>query len=267
MSPRRVFASICLALALAACGSGGASPAPAGDSTDSGAVAAAPSALPPTDIPAPTATAKPTRTPSPTRTPAPTKTPRPTRTPAPPTEVPTATPEPEPITINGSGQTVTDPIYVPFSLARVTFTHNGRSNFIVQVYSGDDVDYLTNAIGDYTGSRLMLGEREVFFEMNADGDWTIQIDPLGVDVTLAEGASGRGDMITELFFPKKEGAVPYKFTHNGDSNFIVKLICAGGEDYVQNEIGTVDGSAVARFKDGPCMWDVQADGDWTIAPK
>jgi hypothetical protein len=200
-------------------------------------------------------------------TPRPTRTPKPTRTPAPPTEVPTATPEPEPIVIEGSGQKVTDPVFVPFPLARVMFAHDGTSTFIVKAYQGDDEQYLTNAIGRYVGTRLIKGEVDTFFEVNADGGWFIRIQPLTYNPSIAEGTTGISDDISALFDPTKIGAVPYKFTHDGESNFIVKLICAGGEDYVQNEIGAVDNEAVVRFKKGPCLWDVQADGNWTIAPK
>ena len=43
--------------------------------------------------------------------------------------------------------------------------------------------------------------------------------------------------------------------------------CAGGDDSVANEIGAVEGDVVVRFDTGPCVWEVQADGAWTIAPK
>jgi len=76
-----------------------------------------------------------------------------------------------------------------------------------------------------------------------------------------------GDQVSGLFLPTKEGAVPFVFTHNGTSNFIVLVTCGGGTDYAQNEIGKVDGSAVVKFSDGPCLWDVQADGEWTISAK
>lgn len=217
-----------------------------------------------TATPPPSATPKPTNTPAPTRTPRPTSTPKPT---APPTEIPTPTTPPEPITLSGSGQDVTDPVFVPFPLARVTLAHDGSRNFIVTVFSGDDEDYLTNVIGRYSGSRLIQGDRETYFEVNADGGWMIHIEPLGFDDTLSAGASGSGDTITDLFEPSKVGAVPYKFTHDGSRNFIVQILCAGGADYVQNEIGAVDGAAVVKFSDGPCLWDVRADGNWTLAPK
>ena len=192
-----------------------------------------------------------------------TPTPRPTAT-----EVPTATPPPEPITIEGTGQTVTDSVFIPFPLARVLFAHDGTSNFIVTAYQGDDDTILTNEIGRYTGTRLVSGEKETIFEVNADGGWFIMIQPLVFSPSIAtDGTNGVTDDISGLFTPTKLGPVAYHFTHEGEQNFIVQLICGGGTDYVQNEIGAVDGDAIVRFKDGPCLWDVQADGNWTIAPK
>jgi hypothetical protein len=217
---------------------------------------------------APTSTPKPT--PANTATPRATKTPRPTSTPKPtktPTVIPTATPEPDPIVMSGSGQDVTEPIFIPFSPARVLLVHDGQRNFIVSSWTGDDKNLLTNAIGRYSGTRLILGERETFFEVDADGGWVIHVMPLGFDPALAAGAEGSGDTVTDLFEPTPSGAVPYEFTHTGEHNFIVQILCAGGTEYVQNEIGAVDGAAVVRFADGPCLWDVQADGDWTIKPR
>lgn len=126
---------------------------------------------------------------------------------------------------------------------------------------------LVNTIGRYSGSHLISGDKETLFEVSADGGWVIHIAPLDWAPELAGGAEGEGDTVTDLFDPPASGATPYKFTHTGERNFIVRLLCAGGSDYVQNEIGAVDGAAVVRFTDGPCLWDVQADGAWTIKPR
>lgn len=213
------------------------------------------------------ATVAPEATAGPTNTPAPTATPEPTDTPEPPTATPEPTPAPEPIVIEGSGQTVTDPITPPAGVYRVIFTHDGRRNFIVQSFAGDDTDFLVNTIGTYEGSRPLIGGNEMFFEVDADGAWSIRVEPIAFDETVADGAEGSGDQITGLFTPAREGAVPYTFTHSGERNFIVQIHCAGGSDFVQNEIGAADNEAVVRFETAPCFWEVQADGDWAILPK
>ncbi|MFD3162843.1 hypothetical protein [Herpetosiphon sp. NSE202] len=214
----------------------------------------------PTDKPTPKATAKP----RPTNTPRPTAKPKPTRTPRP---TATATPIPEPVILSGVGQTVTDPFMPPSPVSIIKLTHTGRRNFIVKAYTGNDESYLVNEIGRYTGSRVLYGDSSSFLEINADGEWTVEIVPIALDQAAANGFSGTGDLVSGLFMPSKEGPIPFQFSHNGDSNFIVQVTCQGGMDYAQNEIGTVDGSAIVKFSEGPCLWDVQADGDWTISPK
>jgi hypothetical protein len=56
-----------------------------------------------------------------------------------------------------------------------TFTHNGRSNFIVE--ADDDglshVDTLINNIGPYSG-RMTIPDGTKVINIAADGDWTIK---------------------------------------------------------------------------------------------
>lgn len=213
---------------------------------------------PPTNTPPPTNTLGPTNTPTATRTPKPTNTPTPT---------PEPTKPPEPIILSGSGQSVTDPIDLPEGIFTVRLVHEGSRNFIIKVYRGDVEDLLVNAIGRYAGTRAVLGGSPMFFEVTASSTWKIQIEPLGVDPSGSGDVAGQGDSIIGRFDPTASGATPYLFTHDGQRNFVVQLICAGGQDLVQNEIGTVDNAAVVRFPEGPCFWDIQADGAWTLKPK
>jgi hypothetical protein len=253
---KRILVLFLAALVLAACG---ASPAPTAD---------APTAAPvvPTAVPAtapPKATDAPTSTPAPTNTPKPTNTPRPTRTPAPPT------PTPAPVALAGKGKVVTDPINPPAAINRVRFTHNGESNFIVKVYlaDGSEDKILVNAIGKYTGQGLLLTDQPVYFEVNADGAWSMLVEEIYLDNAAQKGFSGTGDVVSDAFTPLRTGPVPYLIHHDGESNFIAELRCYGGNDIVANEIGAVEGSVVARFNEGPCVWQVQADGNWSLKPK
>lgn len=238
-------------------------------STPSAAAQAAPTASGSTEVPA--STEAPTPLPEPTATPGPTNTPAPTATPVP-TDLPTNTPEPTatpaPIVLEGSGQTVTDP-FTPLSTAnRVVASHQGRRNFALISYAPDGKSkLLINTIGNYQGVVLLATDQETYFEIDADGVWSLQIEPIVADEAAAQGATGSGDYVSGLFTPTKTGPVPYTFTHNGERNFAVYLHCAGGSDLVQNEIGAVENQAVARFREGPCLWEVQADGDWSLKPK
>ncbi len=217
----------------------------------------------PSSTPAPpTDTPPPTNTPLPTNTPAPTNTPLPTNTPPPPTATPAPTATPEPVTLSGTSQTATDEVELPSPISIAHFTHNGQSNFIVRTYIGDREDVLINEIGPYDGSRP-LTNGPVIFDINADGAWIIEIRPIGRQDSAA--FSGDGDDVSDLFAPPDRGA--WELSHNGESNFIVYLHCAGGSQVVQNEIGAVSGSTIIGFRDGPCFWEVEADGEWSLKPR
>jgi hypothetical protein len=261
---RRIVLSTFLLLALVACGAGEAGNNQAQAPAANTEAPAAPSATTgPTNTLAPTNTPEPTNTPKPTSTPRPTRTPRPTATPEPPTATP------EPIILEGSGQDVTEPFDLADGLWFASFEHTGRRNFIVRLYSdkNEDGEYVANEIGNVSNRRAVVGNPGTYFEVDADGDWTIRLEPMGFEQDAADGVEGVGTWVTGLFYPAKDGSVTYEFTHDGKRNFIVQLICKGGSDYVQNEIGAVDGAAVVRFKEGPCFWDVDADGNWTMSPR
>lgn len=224
----------------------------------------------PTHTPRPTSTPRPTHTPLPTQMPtetstptntsAPTDTPAPTNTPAP---TATSTSTPQPVTFNGTGQYATDPFTLPAPVSVAHFTHSGSSNFIVEVYTGNEKDLLINTIGAYDGYRPLVSLEQVSLNITADGGWSVQIDPIGVANTAA--FSGRGDAVSGLFDPPASGA--WEIAHNGKSNFIVFLHCAGGSRLIQNEIGPVTGSTIIQFAEGPCFWEVQADGAWSLSPR
>jgi hypothetical protein len=173
---------------------------------------------------------------------------------------------PDPVGFSGSGQQVTPEFSLPAAFTRVSFTHQGQRNFIVKAYkAGGREELLANAIGDYTGAALLQGApgERLLLEVQADGAWTVQISAVEFD-NSAVNLSGRGDTVSALFTPPAVGPVPYAFTHDGRRNFIVWLRCAGGDDLAQNNIGPTSGTAVTRFRNGPCLWEVRADGAWSI---
>lgn len=191
--------------------------------------------------------------------------PIPTETEAP-TEVPTVAPTPEPIHLEGSGQTATDPVAVGFPVSVVAFTHGGSRNFIVKGYeAGGKESFLANKIGTYSGEVLLdaSGAGTWTFDVNADGPWTIDIMPPGR--TDAAAFSGTGDQVSDIFDPPAPG--PWEFSHDGKRNFIVKALCGGGTEFVQNQIGPVSGSGMVKFDEGPCLWSVEADGNWSLSPR
>ena len=83
--------------------------------------------------------------------------------------------------VAGTGDTVTGMISGFSGRRTITVTHNGRSNIIVRMYSysGESRSQLiTNEIGIYTGESTVnfSSNERYYFEVRADGDWTITID-------------------------------------------------------------------------------------------
>ena len=84
--------------------------------------------------------------------------------------------------------------------------------------------------------------------------------------------SGRGDDITEKFV-LEEGITVFTLTHDGSSNFVVKLLDEIGstQELLVNEIGSFDGSmaigveeqSFISAKPGAHILEISADGDWT----
>ena len=65
-------------------------------------------------------------------------------------------------------------------------------------------------------------------------------------------------------------AAAWVFAHDGARNFIVELRCgtAGAVfDVVQNRIGVFSGGSIVVIPPGPCFWEVQADGNWSLKPR
>lgn len=188
------------------------------------------------------------------------------------TDVPAADPTPEPapafgetVSLSGAGQTATGKVTPPAPANLVTLTHSGESNFIVTVFRGGDQDLMVNKIGSYSGTRYLAGADDVLFDIDADGPWTLTITPVGVQPDAASSFAGRGDAVSGIFDSPDDGA--WAFVHDGESNFIVLLHCDdSGQDLIQNEVGPVSGSGIIQFEeDDACIWEVEADGNWSLA--
>lgn len=168
-------------------------------------------------------------------------------------------------TVYGSGDDVVTDIAVGDGLYRVHFTHSGRRNFIVKAYDAEhERDLLVNEIGRYDGYVLLSGDSPYSFEIDADGAWSYKVERL-TEISAAS-FSGRGDYVTGLSSTAQSGV--WKFTHNGDSNFIVRIYTTEGRDSLVNEIGRYEGKKMVEIpNDSNAMFEITADGDWTIAPE
>jgi len=168
-----------------------------------------------------------------------------------------------PVVLTGRGQTATRAITLPLAVSTATFTHDGSRNFIVKTFQGRTEDLLINRIGRYQGVRPLFGDEPITFDIQADGNWTITIK--AIESADSASFSGSGDAVSGSFNPPTSGA--WEFTHNGTRNFIVKAYCGGGESLVQNSIGRVEGSRIVQFGRGPCIWEVEADGAWSMTSR
>ena len=163
--------------------------------------------------------------------------------------------------VTGKGDDVNVNVAVGDGIYRVHFTHSGRSNFIVHSYDATgDKEYLINEIGKYDGYVLLLGESPYTIEIEADGSWSYTIERLTKTNDIA--FSGKGDYVTGLC---SISSGVWKFTHDGDSNFIVHLYTTEGRDYLINEIGEYSGKKLVEVPAGSyAFFEIEADGDWTI---
>ena len=76
--------------------------------------------------------------------------------------------------------------------------------------------------------------------------------------------TGTGSTATKKF-SIEGGMTAFHFKHDGERNFIVKLMgTSGGEKYLANEIGTWEGYHPANIPAGEYILDVDADGAWNI---
>jgi len=181
------------------------------------------------------------------------------------TVAPTVAPAPAPVVLRGTGQTATDAFTLPAPTSRAVFTHNGRSNFAVQVFIGTKRDLLINTIGAYEGTRPLRASEPIRLDIEADGAWTVTITPIACCAASGEFA-GHGDAVSNQFNPP--GPVAWEFLNNNStSNYAVWTRCVGSDSLVQNRIGVFQGSTIVSFARGPCYWEVISDGDWSMKPR
>ena len=164
-------------------------------------------------------------------------------------------------TVSGRGDDVISEISVGDGIYRIHFTHSGRRNFVVRAYdSANDRELLVNEIGKYDGYVLLLGSAPYSLEITADGSWTYTIERL--DEISDTSFAGRGDYVTGLC-TLSSGA--WEFTHDGKSNFAVRIYTTDGRDLLVNEIGAYSGKKMLTIPVGSfAFFEITADGNWTI---
>jgi hypothetical protein len=85
----------------------------------------------------------------------------------------------KPVELSGTGKTATQEFSLTDGLKRISMTHDGTSNFIVELLDteGNSVDgSFVNEIGKFDGSTaLKVSEGTYLLKIEADGNWTVTI--------------------------------------------------------------------------------------------
>jgi hypothetical protein len=188
---------------------------------------------------------------------------------------PTATPVPPVIqplpgrtlSIDGHGATQTIPIAPDYAgtlavgISVVTLQHSGRSTFSVTAIQSGQAEELATVIGSYRGQRPLVVTGAVAFDVVADGDWSLRVQPLATGGTPA--FSGRGDLVSAYFTPPAPG--DWFLAHDG-TKFTAWVHCVGGSAEVAQHTEAFMESSRITFGRGPCFWEVRGDGLWSLTP-
>ncbi len=171
-----------------------------------------------------------------------------------------------PLSGNGTGNGEVKDIILGYDYYALHLTHNGSDLFEVKMTDATGATaILAHKKGAYDGTVLMYGASPLSFEITANGDWTYEISK----TTAGEGSnfSGTGDSVTS------SAAIPsgaYHVTHNGSGDFYVYAFYYGGAVEVVKP-GAVKGAYDANVDltfpaDAPILFEVHADGEWSISP-
>ncbi len=170
------------------------------------------------------------------------------------------------IKLSGSGDKSTDLIKLEPGFAVFEASYSGGGNFIIQLAdeNGNMVDLLVNEIGSYSGKTFasIPSGGNYYLDVTASGNWNISIAQEAPPSygELPGTIRGNGDDV--VFMEASEGNYKFTSSHQGSSNFIVRL---NGSGLLVNEIGNYSGSVRQRLgTDGIYAFVVNADGPWSI---
>lgn len=195
---------------------------------------------------------------TPTKTP--TWTPRPSATPTP-------APTQAPIVLTGSGDQIVD-VDLPdgfVGLVHIIGNAGGRFFAVSNLDANNDqIDLLVNTGDPYDGLRPLDfrdDERTVRFQVQAVGEWTIEILPLSSIkfVEVPGSISGKGDFVFALTGKDPDTA---KIVGNAEGRYFAVLGYSGSVDLLVNTGDPYDGTVLL---DGDTVIiEIQAVGEWTI---
>lgn len=194
-----------------------------------------------------------------------TATPPATPTPTEPTATPEPTTTPEPIRLAGTGDLVVDVEKWPGpALASITGNAEGRYFGVTSMDTeGEIIDLLVGETEPYAGVRLIdYDTHTARFEIQAPGDWTIDILPLSeARVLVVPGRiEGEGDEVILLAGDTPDTAI---ISGNAESRYFGVLALGGTfPDLLVGETEPYEGM-VAVDREAKIL-EIQAAGPWSI---
>ena len=223
--------------------------------------ASAPAAMPTLT---PEATVEPTEAHTPTQTQAQINTPIPTLPPVP-TQAPTPTPAsvPDPVVYTGSGDDVID-VTPPDGIwvLRATGNAAGRHSSIKGYDSnGEHQELFVNTTEPYSGITVAPLADVAMLEINAHGDWTVELVSI-LEMPIIHGGetiTGTGDSV---FLTNKAGTTA---TISGNAESRHFAVISYGLETIDLLVNTTDEySGAVMLKSAPVFMSVTAVGDWSI---
>lgn len=245
--------------------------------------AAQPTAIPPTETPVPTATLDSfelTKQVNQTQnaayqstveanatifalTPSKTPTPQATKTP-----VPTATPTFAPLILTGTGDSIVDVDLPDNFVGIVHITGNASSRYFGVSNldaNNEQIDLLVNTGDPYDGVRpldFLKGEETVRFEVQAVGEWTIEVLPISMIKAYPVTAPimGTGDDVIRLIGSNLDTAI---ITGNPESRYFgIQGFSDSGIDLLVNTGDPYNGTVI--LDPTTFILVIQAIGEWSI---
>ncbi len=126
-----------------------------------------------------------------------------------------------PIILSGKGQTATAQFYLPQGLIKLELSHDGTSNFIIELIDnqGKTKDYIVNEIGKFSGSKTVGIDiaGNYLLNVNADGNWNVKTSSVPIMSPTPSTLSGKGFKSTDLFY-LHQGLVTFEMSHDEKSN-------------------------------------------------
>ncbi|SDI83786.1 hypothetical protein [Natribacillus halophilus] len=171
-----------------------------------------------------------------------------------------------PTEVNGEGDDVSENFNLQSGFAIIDAEHSGERNFIVELNNeSGGQELIVNTIGIYEGESLAVipQEGEYHLDVDADGSWEAEVSqelPDTEDIYSEDDhIEGSGDSV--VFVDMQSGNKRIDLTHTGERNFIVTL---NGQDLLVNDIGPYEGAQSQSFDSGEHIFQIEADGDWTL---